>query len=50
LWQLQPVHPAISRDGFVSPLGARTTTHSQSGHVSTYMICMVVYRHGGVRD
>jgi hypothetical protein len=46
-WQAQPAQPAIRREGFVSPVGARTTAHSHSGHVSTYMICMVAYRQLG---
>jgi hypothetical protein len=44
------MHPAINRDGLVSPVGARTMTQSQSGHVSTYMICMVVYRQLGASN
>jgi hypothetical protein len=44
-WHTQPAQPAIRREGFVSPVGARTTAQSQSGHVSTYMICMLAYRH-----
>jgi hypothetical protein len=45
VWQAQPAQPAIRREGLVSPVGARTTAQSQSGQVSTYMICMLAYRH-----
>jgi hypothetical protein len=44
VWQLHPLQSAINREGLVSPVAARTSAQSQSGHVSTYMICTVSYR------
>jgi hypothetical protein len=44
-WHAQPAQSAILREGLVSPVGARTTAQSHSGQVSTYMICMLDYRH-----
>jgi len=47
VWHEHPAQPAIKRDGLVSPVSARTIAQSQSGQVSTYMMCMVGYRQFG---
>ncbi|MDQ1541282.1 MAG: hypothetical protein QOH29_2008 [Actinomycetota bacterium] len=44
VWHVHPLQSAIKREGFVSPVAARTSAQSQSGHVSTYMICTFSYR------